>query len=146
DVARQGQGHADMVGIVFATLFPDAQAGLSSRWNGVRTGVSRSAADARQQATELRAWLDPFRARLVETHPDKGATKRLLERILDSGQTLGSYRGFSPSPQTRVSRSVRMGCPPPPESRRPPTRNAWSTSTCPGGTRPGRANRPRSPY
>lgn len=103
-----------MVGIVFATLFPDAQAGLSSRWNGVRTAVSRSAGDARQQATELRAWLDPFRARLVETHPDKSATKRLLERILDSGQTLGSYRVFShsrESPPANTERVVNVDLP-----------------------------------
>ena len=93
---------------------PDAQAGLTGRWNGLRTAVSRSAGDTASgggAAHVARSVSRPAGRRTGQT-----ATKRCSRRI-----------------STAVRRSVRIGC-----SLRQRLaageHGRWSTSTCPGGT------------
>jgi hypothetical protein len=99
DAARQGGGHADMLAIAFAVLFPDAKGTLTGRWNDVTAAVRRDANAAQQNANELRTWLEPFAARIVAAHPDQAASKRMWQQLINNAQTLGTYRVFSHSRQ-----------------------------------------------
>lgn len=108
DAARQAQGHAEMVEIVLGAMFPDAKAQLTGRWNDLEAAVRGSAAAAQQKATDLRAWLAPFEERVRTSPPDRAATRRMLQQILNSGATLSAYRTFSHSRQPR-SNVERVG-------------------------------------
>ena len=97
-----------MVEIVMGVLFPDAKGALAARWNDLEAAVRSSATAAQQQATDLRAWLTPFEARIVKSPPDRAAARRMLQQLLASGATLGAYRTFSHGRQPR-SNVERVG-------------------------------------
>ena len=98
-----------MVEIVLGAMFPDAKGAADRRVGTIsQAAVRSSAAAAQQKATDLRAWLAPFEERVRKSPPDRAATRRMLQQILNSGTTLGTYRTFSHGRQPR-SNVERVG-------------------------------------
>lgn len=95
DATRQAQGHVDMLEIAMGALFPGSKADLTGRWNALMGAVRSNPTAAAQKATELRAWLEPFAARLLQNPVSQASTKAIVRQIVDSGQRLSVYREFA---------------------------------------------------
>jgi len=113
DATRQAQGHVDMADIVLGTLYPDSQAELAARWKGVLAATQSGAAQAEQRAGDLRAWLEPFPARLEDKPIDQATAKRMLCRMVAGGPDVARLRRFAASrpPNSNVLRLQEVGLP-----------------------------------